>query len=299
MKKILKIGAFAAIIMIAAGGRYFVIPEEASKISFEKKYASLDTLVVRMKENGYDIRNFLSDPKFEIYENIDSIFTNSAEKLGADAYKEALKRGDEKEAERIFNEEYEKYRVKIGFDDKKSYMPRFMEQYKSELLNAEKRYLIPGEIISSIIGLESNFGRYTGKRQAFNVYISLYVKNFRREFALRQLRELLTFRQRTNKDIFDFKSSYAGAIGFMQFIPSSLNQWFVGKDVTDMTDNINSVANYLSHFKQQEGSMEKAVHRYNSSNLYVKAVLDLAEFGKQKMETDPITVIKSGKKLNY
>jgi membrane-bound lytic murein transglycosylase B len=66
----------------------------------------------------------------------------------------------------------------------------------------------------------------------------------------------------------------------MQFIPSSLNQWFVGDDVTDMGDTINSVANYLTHFLQKEGTMEKAVHRYNSSNLYVRAVMELAEYGK-------------------
>ena len=74
----------------------------------------------------------------------------------------------------------------------------------------------------------------------------------------------------------------------MQFIPSSLNQWFVGDDVTDMTDTINSVANYLSHFLEKEGTMEKAVHRYNSSNLYVRAVLELAEYGKEMTGTTKI-----------
>ncbi|MFA6472870.1 MAG: lytic murein transglycosylase [Candidatus Latescibacterota bacterium] len=283
MRKTWKICVLSAVIMLAGNGMGPAISEDGAAAKLcEKKYASLDSLVVLFEKKGMNIQRFLSDPKFQIYENIDSIFKNSAEALGADAYKEALKRGDEKEAERIFNEEYEKYKIKIGFEDKKAYINQFMEQYKSELSKAEKHYHIPAETIASIIGLESNFGKYIGKRQAFNVYVSLYVKNFRRGFALRQLEELLAFRKKTNKDIFDFTSSYAGAVGYMQFIPSSLNQWFVGDDVTDMEDTINSVANYLDHFLQKEGTMEKAVHRYNSSNLYVRVVLELAEYGKGK-----------------
>ncbi len=279
MIKIWKTGAFAAVIILGVTGTHPVISDDINLS--KKKYASLDSLIVKFKVKGHDIESFLSDPKFEIYENIDSIFINSAEAMGADAYREALKKGDMAEAERIFNEEYEKYKKKIGFDDKKGYICQFMEQYPTELLAAEKQYLIPGDIIASIIGIESNFGRYTGKRQAFNVYISLYVKNYRREFALRQLEELLIFRRKTNQDIFDFNSSYAGAIGYMQFIPSSLNQWFVGDDVKDMSDTINSVANYLAYFKGKEGTLDKAVFRYNPSKFYVKAVLELAEYGKE------------------
>jgi len=289
MIKILKTGVLAAVILLVLTQTHPVLSEDTAKVDLcKKKYASLDSLILKLKVKGHDIESFLSNPKFEIYENIDSIFINSAEALGADAYKEALKKGDMAEAERIFNEEYEKYKKKIGFDDKKGYMTQFMKQYPAELPAAEKQYLIPGEIIASVIGIESDFGRYTGKRQAFNVFISLYVKNYRREFALRQLEELLIFRGRTNKDIFDFNSSYAGAIGFMQFIPSSLNQWFVGEDVKNMNDTINSVANYLAHFKEKEGSLDKAVYRYNPSKFYVKAVFELAEYGKEMTGTAEI-----------
>jgi membrane-bound lytic murein transglycosylase B len=286
MKKVLKTGFLATFIVLFLIPSRPVIPEDTSKIDIcKKKYACIDSLVLKLKGKGHDIESFLSNPKFEIYENIDSIFINSAEAVGADAYKEALKKGDTAEAEKIFDEEYEKYKKKIGFDDKKNYMTQFMKQFPQELPAAEKQYVIPDEIIASIIGIESNFGRYSGKRQAFNVFISLYVKNYRRDFALRQLEELLNFRQRNNQDMFDFNSSYAGAIGFMQFIPSSLNQWFVGKDVKDMNDTINSVANYLAHFKEKEGALDKAVYRYNPSKFYVKAVFELADYGKETTGT--------------
>ena len=68
----------------------------------------------------------------------------------------------------------------------------------------------------------------------------------------------------------------------MQFIPSSLNRWFVGKDVWEMNDNISSVANYLSYFKREKGDIEKAVFAYNPSRFYVKTVLELADYAKSK-----------------
>ena len=78
-------------------------------------------------------------------------------------------------------------------------------------------------------------------------------------------------------DIHEMKSSYAGAMSYAQFIPWSLNRFWVGSELYHMPDNINSIANYLAHYKKVTGSLDKSVLRYNPSSMYQKAVLTLAE----------------------
>jgi membrane-bound lytic murein transglycosylase B len=105
----------------------------------------------------------------------------------------------------------------------------------------------------------------------------MYANGYRQDFAKAQIEELLEFTNRKNIDVLDLKSSYAGAMTFAQFIPYSLNKWFVGDDIFDMSNNIMSVGNYLAYFKERTGDIETAVLRYNPSQLYTKAVLDLAK----------------------
>jgi len=255
----------------------FLLPRAART---EEKPEALETLVNIMRGKGFDTEPFLSHPKFRLYENIDDFFRNSAESRGIAPYLRAKREGKPAEAERLFREEYEKYKARIDFDGKKKKMEDFIAEYGSQLESSEKRYGVPKEITASVIGVESWYGKVTGKYYAFNVYVSMYVKNYRRKFALEQLEELLRFSRRRKIDVFDLKSSYAGAIGAMQFLPYSLNRWFVGEDVSDMHDTISSVANYLAYFKKRRGSMRKAVFAYNPSRLYVETVFELAEYAR-------------------
>ena len=242
--------------------------------------SSIDSLIEQLRKKGYETENLFSHPKFKIYYNINSYFINSAESKGKSAYNIALKKGDPKEAERVFNEEYEKYKVRVGFDKKKNAIALFMQEYSEYLSLSEKKYDIPKEVIAAVIGIESEFGKYTGTHYAFNIYVSMYIKNYRKDFAFLQLEELLKFSERTKIDVYELNSSYAGAIGFMQFLPYSLNRWFVGNNVNDMIDNISSVANYLSHFMKEKGTLEEAIYSYNPSKFYVKTVSELANYGK-------------------
>ncbi len=252
----------------------------SQNVRLEDYTSSINALAKLLKKKGYETEQLFSHPKFKIYENIDSYYTQSPEKKGKSAYQKALGKGDKKEADRIFNEEYKKYKENIGFGTKKKRMASFVQKYSAHLILTEKKFNIPWKVIAAIIGLESNFGTITGRYNCFNVYVSMYVKNYRKKFALSQIEELLQFTNITNHDIFELNSSYAGAIGYMQFLPYSLNRWFVGDNVFDMNDTISSVANYLSHFKKKRGTLEKAVYSYNPSRFYVKTVFELAEHGK-------------------
>ena len=149
--------------------------------------AAFDALEKHLEKTGYDSAALFAHPDFEIYDNIADFFRKSAESEGIRPYNKALKRGDEKEAARVYEEEFEKYKRRIGFDKKKRDLREFMEMYADELAVSEEKFGIPKEVTASVIGLESLFGKTTGKHRAFNVYVSMYVYNYRKKFALSQL----------------------------------------------------------------------------------------------------------------
>lgn len=253
----------------------------------------LDTLRKHLTKKGYDASALFSDSRFEIYEDIDSRFKNSAENQGIRPVIKAQKEQGKKAAEQVFINELDKYKSRIGYTKKQRDFPGFMEKYAEPLAASEKEYGVPKELTAAVIGLESLFGRTTGGHCAFNVYVSMYVKNYRSTFALSQLEELLAFSKKKEMDVYTIKSSYAGAVGAMQFLPWSLNRYFVGSDVSSMDDCIRSVANYLAYFKKKRGSLEKAVFSYNPSRLYVQTVLDLSAWAKEMNAVDTATAAET------
>jgi membrane-bound lytic murein transglycosylase B len=225
-------------------------------LTFVKYQDRLNDLAIYLKKKGLDIEDMLVDSRFEIYEKIGDRFRKSAERK---------------------SQGIEQYKQILGFEVKSQKIVSFMETHYNQLKKAEKTYGIPKYVISAIIGIESDYGRNIGSYNPFNSYVSMYAVDYRSDFARAQLEELLEFTSRKNIDVFELKSSYAGAMSYGQFIPYSINKWFVGDDIFDMNNNIMSVANYLAYFKERTGSIEKAVLRYNPSSLYTRAVLDLAK----------------------
>ena len=249
--------------------------------------AELRRLRDYLHRRGYDSESLFTSDRFEIYEDIDSFFKNSAERKGIRPVNKARKEKGKAEAARVFEEELARYKERIGFETKKEYLDEFLEKYAAELAASEAKYGIPKELTASVIGLESLFGRTLGRHLAFNVYVSMYVKGYKVKWATEQLDELLRFARKKKRDVFVFNSSYAGAIGPMQFLPWSLNRWFVGDDVTNMEDCIMSAAYFLSDHKKKRGSIERAVNSYNPSRLYVQTVLDLADYAKETASKVP------------
>ena len=175
---------------------------------------------------------------------------------------------------------------------KENYAPSLKANYNSHLEKAEQMYGVDGRIIVGILTIESAI---VGEYKAFNALVSQYVLITKRQgFAYRELKNLILYSQKTGKPIFDLNSSYAGAIGCAQFIPSSLNQFFIGEngrvesaDPNNIVDCIYSVANYLQKKgwnmqkngqKPTKGSTNwRAIYAYNQSNAYVTAVVGIAQ----------------------
>lgn len=236
---------------------FILTPVHASSVNPDpvKMEKNIKELAQYFESKGYAFNEMLEDSRYEPVENITQKFTRAAERV---------------------IEDFSDYQKILNYDHKKTLIKGFMKEYASDLEAAEKEYGIPKTVIAGILGVESEFGRYGGTYNPFNVYVSMYAEGHRSKFAKAQLEELLIFVKNNEIDVFELKSSYAGAMSYAQFIPYSLNRWWVGKDLYHMPNNIRSVAKYLSHFKEITGSVEKAIYRYNPSDLYTQAVLSLA-----------------------
>ncbi len=252
---------------------FLAFPQTEIKAQPDKNYKNevvsnneennLSLLKDYLNKKGFKIDSLLKDSRFEIYHGIVSSF---------------------KKAPELTIKNFEEYKKKIKYEDKKARIAGFINNNLEKLLEAEKDYGIKKGVIASVIGIESDFGEIIGKYNPFNAYVSLYLKGHKQEFAKIQLEELLTFCKKNEINIFELKSSYAGAISYGQFLPSSLNSWFIGNDLYNMDNNIISVANYLSFFKKKRGTLLNALDSYNPSELYVQAVLDLAHDAEKEFE---------------
>jgi len=125
----------------------------------------------------------------------------------------------------------------------------------AEILNVvSERSGVPAEVIVAIIGVETYYGRITGSYRVIDALATLAFDYPRRSsFFTRELEEFLILAWESGKDPLTLKGSYAGAMGYGQFMPSSYRAYarrFEGKGAPDIwedpADAITSVGHYLS-----------------------------------------------------
>jgi membrane-bound lytic murein transglycosylase B len=129
------------------------------------------------------------------------------------------------------------------------------------LSRAEREYGVPPEVILAIIGVETLYGRNTGRHRVLDALYTLafhYPK--RAPFFQDELAAMLRMTRDEHLDPATLNGSYAGAMGRPQFMPSSFRAYAVDfdgdgrKDIwTDDDDVIGSVAHYLAKHGWQRG----------------------------------------------
>jgi membrane-bound lytic murein transglycosylase B len=130
---------------------------------------------------------------------------------------------------------------------------RFWQSHGGVIAAASARYGVPEEIILAIIGVETIYGRNMGRFETFSALTTLaFDYPPRAELFRRELEQLLLLAREQGRNPLDYRSSYAGAIGLPQFLPSSLRNYavdFDGDGKIDLSGNaadaIGSVANFL------------------------------------------------------
>lgn len=135
----------------------------------------------------------------------------------------------------------------------------FWETHAGALAEAEAKYGVPAEIIVGIIGVETVYGRNTGNFRVLDALTTLafdYPQTPNREarmnFFRGEVENTLLYARDAGIDPLSLHGSYAGAIGWPQFMPGSIRRYavdFDGDGRIDLrnspVDAIGSVARFL------------------------------------------------------
>jgi peptidoglycan lytic transglycosylase B len=126
--------------------------------------------------------------------------------------------------------------------------------HNRELLDeVSSAYNVPARIIAAIWGIESNYGRFSGVRPTVAALATLAWDPRRATFFRGELFDALEILNRGDIDLPHLKGSWAGAMGQVQFMPSSYLNYaedYDGDGHRDIwstpSDIFASIANYLS-----------------------------------------------------
>ena len=133
-------------------------------------------------------------------------------------------------------------------------------QHAQTLAAIEQRFGVPGHILIAIWGRESGFGGARIPHDAFSVLATKAFLSTRRPMFRAELVAALTMVETRRAQPQDMKSSWAGALGQPQFLPSSYLDHAVDFDGdghadiwNSVPDTLASIASYLRHFGWQTG----------------------------------------------
>ncbi|HEY0180625.1 MAG TPA: lytic murein transglycosylase B [Dokdonella sp.] len=126
-----------------------------------------------------------------------------------------------------------------------------------------REYGVPPEIVVAIVGVESSYGRISGKYRVVDALSTLAFRYPPRAAFFRgELKQLfLLERDRLAYPIDEIRGSYAGAMGWGQFMPTSIAKWAKDEDGdgridlwSSLPDIAASVANYFAEHGWRAGA---------------------------------------------
>lgn len=146
-----------------------------------------------------------------------------------------------------------------------TYLPRAVPAWKVQQARAlykkhypllkeiEKKYQVQPRFVIALWGVESNFGKFTGNYNVVSALSTMSFEGRREAFFKKELMNALSILEQQHISPAEMKGSWAGAMGQVQFMPSSFlayAQDFDGdghRDIWNSTaDALASAANYLA-----------------------------------------------------
>ncbi len=167
--------------------------------------------------------------------------------------------------------EYDRYQPEF-YEDTKTYVSKrttkkkvnkgidFYNKNNELIIEVEKKFAIEKELLLSLMGIETNYGTYVGKMDILSSLATLSYDKRRTEFFTKELLILLKLIETNQIDYKTLYGSWAGAFGFFQFMPSTINNHAIDYNKDDYIDLKNpndayaSAANYLNNMGWKQNS---------------------------------------------
>lgn len=138
----------------------------------------------------------------------------------------------------------------------------FWAEHEATLADAEQAFGVEPEYVVAILGVETRYGRITGGYRVLDALATLaFDYPPRADFFRKELTQFLLLAREEGRNPLELTGSYAGAMGYGQFIPSSYRSYavdFDGDGLRDIWENprdaVGSIANYFRRHGWQAGA---------------------------------------------
>ena len=174
---------------------------------------------------------------------------------------------------------WDKYRSLFITKDRIENGLKFWQKNSSALKRAQEKYNVPSEIIVAILGVETNYGNNQGSHPTLETLTKRAFGNYRRRnFYKTELENFLLMVRENAFPPLSISGSYAGAMGYAQFIASSYRHYAVDFNqdgaidlFSDPVDSIGSIANYFDqHHWHDFGEIARPIQLTNTQTKMAK-----------------------------
>ena len=177
-----------------------------------------------------------------------------------------------------------------------------LQQNEAVLNQVEAQYGVPKQIIVAFWGLETHYGANKGNFGLPSSLMTLAYEGRRAAFFRNQLLDAMRIVDAGHNNVAGLRGSWAGAMGNMQFMPSTLLKYGVDADDdgriniwTSLPDSFASAANYLNKVGWQKGEIAMlevklpADFNYNLAQLQNrKSATKWEQIGVTAMDNQPL-----------
>jgi membrane-bound lytic murein transglycosylase B len=151
-----------------------------------------------------------------------------------------------------FSQTYGKYIANAVTLDRVARGQQKLQQYRGLLTEIEREYRVAPQYLVAFWGVETNYGTFMGDFSALRSVATLACMTKRQAFFSNETVQALRILANNHMTTQQMKGSWAGAMGNMQFMPSTFTKWAVDRDGNgridiwnSMPDAFASAANFL------------------------------------------------------
>ena len=151
-----------------------------------------------------------------------------------------------------FYEDTKTYISKRTSKQKVSTGVKLYELNKDFINSIDNKFSVEKELLLALMGIETNFGTYVGKMDILSSLATLSYDQRRSDFFTNELITILQLIDAGKIDHDILYGSWAGAFGFFQFMPSTIDGYAIDYDKNNIIelkstkDSFASAANYIN-----------------------------------------------------